>query len=42
MASVEVTIPKMLAELVDGPRSFTVEGETVDGALRRWSPPIPS
>ncbi len=33
MASIEVTIPKMLAELVDGPRSFTVEGETVDGAL---------
>ena len=33
MATVEVTIPRMLADLVRGPRSFTVEGETVDGVL---------
>jgi molybdopterin converting factor small subunit len=33
MPTVEVTIPRMLAELVDGRRSFPVEGATVDAAL---------
>ena len=33
MATVAVTIPRMLAELVDSERTFTVDGDTVDGAL---------
>jgi len=33
MATVEVTIPRMLADLVAGPRRFTVDGGTVEGAL---------
>jgi molybdopterin converting factor small subunit len=33
MPTVEVTIPRMLAELVDGRRSFPVEGATVDAVL---------
>jgi hypothetical protein len=33
MASVEVTLPRMLADLVGGGRTLAVEGETVDGVL---------
>ncbi len=33
MARVDVTIPRMLADLVGGQRRFTVDGDTVDGAL---------
>jgi sulfur-carrier protein len=33
MPTVGVTVPRMLAELVGGSRSFEVEGETVEDAL---------
>lgn len=33
MATVEVTIPRMLADLVDSERRLTVNAHTVDGAL---------
>lgn len=33
MATVHVTIPRMLADLVDGDRRFDVEGATVRGVL---------
>lgn len=33
MARIEITIPKMLAELVRGDRVFEVEGETIRDAL---------
>lgn len=33
MARVDVTIPRMLADVVGGQRRFAVDGDTVDGAL---------